>query len=128
MGNHTEACMAPLLSATHFADFQALGVLLFFYVGYDSWIMSPRAPYIDVHFSQVWFIIGESVASACYGVALHVGERLNPKDVCGSFETMYQIFFKYLNLPDQQKHFRFAYVWNEVPFSLVLVLVAAILY
>lgn len=63
----------------------------------------------------MWFIIGESIASACYGVAKRVGDRLNPKDVCVSFETMHKIFFKYLELTDQQKHFRFAYVWNEVP-------------
>ena len=63
---------------------------------------------------QVWFIIAESVASACYGVARHVGERFTPKEICGSFEKMYKIFFGYLELGDQQKHFRFAYVWNEV--------------
>ena len=62
----------------------------------------------------MWFIIAESVASACYGVARHVGERLTPKEICSSFEKMYKIFFGYLELGDQQKHFRFAYVWNEV--------------
>lgn len=63
---------------------------------------------------QVWFVLAESIASACYGVARHVGERLAPKQICGSFEMMYKIFFKYLDTADQQKHFRFAYVWNEV--------------
>lgn len=63
---------------------------------------------------QVWFIVAESIASACYGVAMHVGEKLSPQEVCGSFEGMYRIFFKYLELGDRQRHFRFAYVWNEV--------------
>lgn len=69
---------------------------------------------------QVWFIIFESIASACYGVARHVGERLSPKEICGSFEKMYKIFFRYLELGDQQKHFRFAYVWNEVCTAYIL--------
>ena len=69
----------------------------------------------------MWFIVAESVASACYGVARHVGERLTPKEICGSFEKMYKIFFGYLELADQQKHFRFAYVWNEVRSAATLV-------
>lgn len=43
---------------------------------------------------QVWFIVAESVASACFGVARHVGERLTPHEICGSFEKMHKIFFR----------------------------------
>lgn len=47
-------------------------------------------------------------------MARRVGDHLSPKDVCASFETMYKVFFTYVNWRDQQKHFRFAYIWNEV--------------
>ncbi|CAN0204492.1 unnamed protein product, partial [Laminaria digitata] len=88
-----------------FRDTHNIGILV------GVWVSVGFVYFIDL---QVWFIVAESVASACYGVARHVGERLTPKEICGSFEKMYKIFFGYLELGDQQKHFRFAYVWNEV--------------
>lgn len=42
----------------------------------------------------MWFIVAESVMSAFFGVARHVGERLTPHEICGSFEEMYKIFFR----------------------------------
>lgn len=61
---------------------------------------------------QVWFIVAESIASACFGVARHVGERLTPHEICGSFEKMHKIFFRHVYFRDGMAVY-IALVWYE---------------